>query len=129
MDCRITDTDAKSYGNVASAKILARHAREKKKKYEEACRERRRDFVPLVYSVDGMPCKEARAAERRIASLLAAKWDRRYSEMCCFVRRRIALLIARSTTLLLRGDRSTAWKRRAPEDGAGAFAYTLLREG
>ena len=75
MDCRITDTDAKSYGNVSSAKILARHEREKKKKYEEACKERRRTFVPLVYSVDGMPGKAARSTERRIASLLASKWD------------------------------------------------------
>ena len=122
MDCRVTDTDAKSYGNMSSAKVLARHAREKKKMYEEACNERRRDFVPLVYSVDGMPCSEARATERRIASLLATKWDRRYSEMCCFVRRRIALSIARSTTLLLRGDRATSWRRRAPEDGAAATA-------
>ena len=129
MDCRITDTDAKSYGNVSSAKILARHEREKKKKYEEACKERRRTFVPLVYSVDGMPGKAARSTERRIASLLAAKWDRQYSEMCCFVRRRIALSIARSTTLLLRGDRSTSWKRRAPEDGAAATAASTLREG
>ena len=40
MDCRVTDTDAKSYGNVASAKILAWYAREKKKKYEEACKDR-----------------------------------------------------------------------------------------
>ena len=31
MDCRVTDTDAKSYGNVASAKILERHARERKR--------------------------------------------------------------------------------------------------
>ena len=82
----------------------------------------------MVYSVDGMPGKEARATERRIASLLASKWDRQYSEMCCFVRRRIALSIARSTTLLLRGDRLTSWKKRAPEDGAAATAATGFRE-
>eukprot|EP00804_Cyclotella_cryptica_P013322 CCRYP_019815-RA/>CCRYP_019815-RA protein AED:0.48 eAED:0.48 QI:0/0/0/0.66/1/1/3/0/88 len=40
-------------------------------KYEEACLERRKDFTPLCYSVDGMPCEAARSAERRLASLLA----------------------------------------------------------
>lgn len=67
MDCRgrVPDIDAKSYGNVASVKILARHAHKcKKKKYEEARKEEcMRDFVPSVYSVDSMLCKEARTAE------------------------------------------------------------------
>lgn len=128
FDIRITDTDAKSYGNTASEKVLEKHAREKKKKYEEACRERRRDFTPLVYSVDGLACNEARAAERRLAALLAAKWDRQFSEMVCFVRRRMALAVARSTTLLLRGDRSSSWRRRAPDNGVSAAAARTMRE-
>ena len=76
FDIRITDTDARSYGNTDSRKILECHAREKKSKYEEACLERRRDFTPMVYSVDGLASKETRAAERRLASMLASKWDR-----------------------------------------------------
>eukprot|EP00804_Cyclotella_cryptica_P003292 CCRYP_010536-RA/>CCRYP_010536-RA protein AED:0.45 eAED:0.45 QI:0/0/0/1/1/1/2/0/96 len=59
--------------------LLERFAREKRDKYEEACLERRKDFTPLCYSVDGMPCEAARSAERRLASLLAVKWDRQYS--------------------------------------------------
>ena len=43
--------------------------------------------MPLVYSVEGMASKEAKSFERRIASLLAAKWDRPYSEMVGYVRR------------------------------------------
>ena len=34
----------------------------------------------MVYSVDDMPGKEARAAEKRLASLLASKWDRTYRQ-------------------------------------------------
>eukprot|EP00804_Cyclotella_cryptica_P009719 CCRYP_011265-RA/>CCRYP_011265-RA protein AED:0.45 eAED:0.45 QI:0/0/0/1/1/1/2/0/107 len=49
-----------------------------------------------------MPCEAARSAERRLASLLAVKWDRQYSEMVNFIRTRMSLSVVRSNTLLLR---------------------------
>ena len=52
----------------------------KKDKYLAPCLDRRRGFMPLVYSVDGMAGKEAKSFEWRIASLLAVKWDRSYSK-------------------------------------------------
>ena len=59
------DPGAASYkSTMDSAKILERAAKQKKAKYLEACLERRRSFAPLVYSVDGMAAKEARAFER-----------------------------------------------------------------
>jgi len=97
-----SDTDASSYGNVDSRKVSEHHVLEKKGKCEEACLERRRDFTPMVYSVDGMARKEARAAERRIAGLLSAKWQQQCSEMANFVCTRMSLSIVRSSTLLLR---------------------------
>ncbi|EJK66421.1 hypothetical protein THAOC_12663, partial [Thalassiosira oceanica] len=106
----------------ASKKVLEKAAKRKKDKYLEACRERRRDFIPMAYSVDGLAGKEARAAEKRLASLLASKWDRPYSEMACFVKTRMSLSIVRSISMLLRGSRSSAWKRRAPDDGVAARA-------
>ena len=75
MDIRITDTDAKSYSSSSSRKVLEKAARQKKDKYLGTCLEWRRSFVPLVYLVDGMVCKEARAFEKRVTSLLASKWD------------------------------------------------------
>ncbi|EJK66440.1 hypothetical protein THAOC_12644 [Thalassiosira oceanica] len=80
----------------ASTKVLEKAAKRKKDKYLEACRERRRDFIPMAYSVDGLAGKEARAAEKRLASLLASKWDRPYSEMACFVKTRMSLSISNS---------------------------------
>ena len=78
--------------------------------------------MPLVYSVDGMACKEAKAFEKRVASLLASKWDRRYSEMVGFVRGRMSLAIIRSNTMLLRGAQAgRAWKPQI-EDSAGVEA-------
>ena len=122
FDVQITDTDSKSYGNTASDKLLERFAQLKRDKYEEACLERRKDFTPLCYSVDGMACKAARAAEKRLASLLSVKWDRQYSEMVNFVRTRMSLAVVRSNTLLLRSERMHTWHRRAPEDGSAIAA-------
>jgi len=39
----------------------------------------------MLYSIDGMADKHARAAEKRIAGILAAKWTRQYSQMASFV--------------------------------------------
>jgi hypothetical protein len=58
----------------------------KKNKHLEACLEQRKDFTPLVYSVDGIAAREAKAAKRHHDSALAWKWKLQYSEMCGFVR-------------------------------------------
>jgi len=122
FDFVITNTDGPSYGRQPSKKVLERAEKRKKDKYLEACRERRRHFTPMAYSVDGMAGKEARAAEKRLASILASKWDRPYSEMACFVKTRMSLSIVRSISMLMRGCRSSSWKRRAPDDGVAARA-------
>ena len=127
MDICVTDTDANSYKQTSSEKVLEKAAKRKKDKYLDACLERRRSFVPLVYSVDGMACKEARAWEKRVASLLASKMDRPYSEMCGFVRSRMSLAIVRSNTLLLRGQRAHRALRPVLEDGASFTALGRAR--
>ena len=81
----------------------------------------------LIYSVDGMACKEARAWEKRVASLLASKMDRPYSEMCGFVRSRMSLAIVCSNTLLLRGQRAHRALRPVLEDGASFTALGRAR--
>ena len=127
FDVRITDTDAPSYGKRAAAKILAAAEKEKEEKYGEACRAQQKDFTPLVYSVDGMPGKLARAAERRLAQLLAAKWDRHYSDVVNFVRVRMSLAVVRSLSLVLRTERtSLPFGRRALEAVAAAFGGRSL---
>jgi hypothetical protein len=93
FDVQVCDTDAKSCGNRDSKKVLEGAARRKKDKYEEACLERRRDFTPMIYSVDGMADKHARAAEKWITGILAAKWTQQYSQMASFVRTWMCLAI------------------------------------
>ncbi|KAL7474683.1 hypothetical protein ACHAW6_000653, partial [Cyclotella cf. meneghiniana] len=127
FDVRICDTDSRSYGNTSPSKILERHAKEKKDKYKTACLDRRQDFTPLVYSVDGMASKDARTAEQRIAWLLAKKWSLTYSDMANFIRTRMSLAIARSNTLLLHGDRTSPMCRHAPSDDVAATCNDQLR--
>jgi hypothetical protein len=128
FDVQVCDTDAKSYGNCDSKKVLEGAACRKKDKYEEACLERRQDFTPMIYSVDGMADKHAWAAEKQIAGILAAKWTRQYSQMASFVRTWMCLAIVQSNTLLLRGDRAMSWRRRAPEDGVATRAAMTINE-
>ena len=86
-------------------KILSRQERKKKDKYLEPCLECRHHFTPLVFSVDGLQGVEATAACKRLAACLSKKWSRSYSEVCGFVRSRIAISLARTTSLCLRGSR------------------------
>ena len=81
--------------------MLEAHLKRKKNRYLQACLDRRRTFTPLVYSVDGMACKEARSFEKRIASLLADKWERSYSKLVGYVRGRMAKSILRSNNACL----------------------------
>ncbi len=93
FDVQVCDTDAKSYGNHDLKKVLEGTACRKKDKYEEACLERHQDFTPMMYLVDSMADKHARAAEKRIAGILVAKWTQQYSQMASFVRTWMCLAI------------------------------------
>jgi hypothetical protein len=105
FDIRVTDTNAPTYRGLTPRKVLAKHEKEKKDKYVEHCLARRRHFTPLVFSIDGLRGVEAEAATKRLASRLAAKWKRTYSEVCGFVRSRLAITLVRTASLCLRGSR------------------------
>ena len=67
LDTRVTDTDARSYAQLSSAQVLKAAEKIKKDKCLAPYLARRRGFMPLVYSVDGMAGKEAKSFDRRIA--------------------------------------------------------------
>jgi hypothetical protein len=125
FDVRITDTDAPSYRNRDPVKVLAVQEKEKKDKYLENCLARRRHFTPLVFSVDGLRGVEATAASNRLAAMLSAKWHRSYSEVCGYVRSRLAISLARTTSLCLRGARDPTARASHPtwDNGAGLGLY------
>ena len=106
FDVRVTDTDNRT------EKVLKKQEGEKKAKYSEACQEARLHFTPLVYSVDGMEGKEATAARKRLASMLAEKWKKEYSQVCGFIRSRLSVLaLVRATSQCLRGTRDPLMRR------------------
>jgi hypothetical protein len=125
FDIRVTDTDAPSARGLDPAKILKRHEKEKRDKYLEPCLARRRHFTPLVFSVDGLRGTEAQAASKRLASRLSTKWKRTYSEVCGFVRSRLSVALARSTSLCLRSARDPSARKPSYywESGSGLGLY------
>ena len=74
FDIRVVDTDAQSYWNRTPLAVLC-SAECDKKKYSQACLDRRATFTPLCVSVDGMMGPEATMFLKRIADLLSAKWE------------------------------------------------------
>jgi hypothetical protein len=74
FDVRITDTECRTSRNMKPEKVLAKCEHLKKQKHLVPCLERRRDFTPLVYSVDGMARQETKMAERHLTLQLAWKW-------------------------------------------------------
>ena len=126
FDVRIVDTDAPSYRGQNPIKVLANHEKRKKDKYLEPCLARRRQFTPLVFSVDGVAGTEAKAASQRLASRLAAKWKRPYSHLCGYIRSRLSTSLVRTTSLCLRGARGDPSARSPPPllgDGQGLVAH------
>ena len=125
FDVRVTDTDAPSQRNTDPSKILKRHEKEKKDKYNDLCLARRRTFTPLVFSVDGLQGTEAQAASKRLANLLSKKWHRAYSEVCGYVRSRLSVALARSASRCLRADRNPLARKpeAAWDSGAGLGLY------
>ena len=129
LDTQVVDCDAPSRRNyMNSAKIFEACARVKKLKYLQPCAKRRRSFTSLIYSVDGIAGREAQAFEKRVAHLLADKWERHYSELRGFVRGRMALSVVRSNSLLLRGSRMGKAARFAGQDGAVLSGLGRVRD-
>ena len=125
----MVDRDAPSRPNyMDSEKILESCARVKRLKYLQPCAERRSSFTPLIYSVDGMTGRETQAFEKRIAHLLAEKWERHYSELRGFVRGKMALSVICSNSLLLCGSQMGKAARFAGQDDATLSGLGRVRD-
>ena len=127
FDVRFTDTDNASYRTQDLTKVLKRQEEEKKAKYSDACREAHLHFTLLIFSVDGMEGKKATAARKRLASKLAEKWHKEYSQVCGFLRARLSVALVRAANQCLRGTRDPLRKHNRADpawcayDGLGLF--------
>ena len=59
FDIQVVHTDALSYSRLSPRSFLCSAESEEKRKYLQACHDRRADFTPLCVSVDGMLGSEA----------------------------------------------------------------------
>ena len=126
---RITDTDARFYRKKDFGKVLLQHEKEKKDKYLWTCFELRKDFTPMVNSVDGIAGREARNAKKRLATHLASKWKHGYSQMVYYVRVRMAIAVVQANSLLIRGSRDRQQSRHPLiPDGAALGDWQTWRD-
>ena len=93
FDIRITNTDCSSALRSDPVAVLTHHKNDKKQKHLQLCLDWRRHFTPLVFSINGHRGAEANAASKCLATLLTTKWQQPYSQVCGFVRSRLAIAL------------------------------------
>ncbi len=107
FDNRIVDADAPSYvsANISWDALAKRAAQQKKKKYLPVAEELRGSITPLVCSTDAVLHSEYTSYQKRLASRLAQKWDKAYSDVMAWVRTQTQFAIIRAVDLRIRGSR------------------------
>ena len=86
------------------ASCYRRHERLKKNSYEQRIREvEHASFTSLVFSVTGGFGNEAKTFYKRLASLLASKWDNSYSSTMAWLKCRLTFSLLRSSIRSIRG--------------------------
>ena len=108
FDVRVFNPIAPSNRGQTPAAAYRKHEREKKRAYEQRVREvEHSSFTPLVLSASGGMGTEASIFYKRLATLLADKWDSYYSRTLCWLRCRLSFSLLRSSIQALRGARSS----------------------
>ena len=84
------------------------HEKTKIRAYEQRVREvEHGSFTPLVMSLTGGCGNAATVFYKRLASLLAEKWDQPYSSTLAWMRCKLSFALLRSSIQCIRGARST----------------------
>ncbi len=108
MDVRVFNPFPPSNAQMSLDKCFVKHEKEKKRAYEQRTHEvEHASFVPLVMSAAGGMAKEATNFYKRLASLLAEKWDQPYSNTLHWLRCSISFSLLRSAIQCIRGARSS----------------------
>ena len=108
FDVRVFNPHAPSNRNQTPSTCYRKHEREKKRAYAQRILEvEHSSFTPLVFSATGGMGREATCFYKRLASMLAQKWDYSYSTTLCWLRCRLTFSLIRSAIQSLRGARSS----------------------
>ena len=108
FDVRVFNPLAPSNNQTSLSSCYKKHEREKRRAYGQRIQDvEHASFTPLVLSATGGMASEASVFYKRLASLLAAKWDNSYSSTLCWLRCRLAFSLLRSSIQAIRGARSS----------------------
>ena len=108
FDIRVFNPHAPSNRHNNMQSVYRKHEQIKKRAYEQRIREvEHATFSPLVLSATGGLAREANIFYKRLASMLASKWDHTYSSTLCWLRCRLAFSLLRSSIQAIRGARSS----------------------
>ena len=105
VDVRVFNPHAPSNRNTSIPNCYRRHEAEKKRAYEQRIREvEHSSFTPLVFSATG---GMGSTFYRRLATLLAEKWNESYSSTLSWIRCLLSFCLLRSAIQCIRGARSS----------------------
>ena len=97
FDMRVFNPHAPSNKSQTPSACYRKHEREKKRVYEQRIREvEHSSFTPLVFSATGGMGREATCFYKRLASMLAQKWEYPYSTTLCWLRCHLTFSLIRS---------------------------------
>ena len=108
FDVRVFNPFAPSNRHMQLSSAYRKHERIKKRAYEQRIRDiEHASFTPLVVSATGGLGNEAKTFYKRLASLLASKWDNPYNKTMCWLNCRLSFSLLRSAIMSIRGARSS----------------------
>ena len=89
--------------------VYCKHEQTKKRAYEQRILDiEQASFSPLVLSATGGLAREATTFYKRLASMLASKWDQSYSSTLCWLRCQLTFSLLHSSIQAIRGSRSSS---------------------
>lgn len=108
FDVRVFNPIAPSNRHSSISATYRQHENLKKRQYEQRIREiEHSSFTPLVFSSTGGLAPAASVFYKRLASLLAVKWNHSYSTTMGWLRCRLSFSLLRSSIMCIRGARSS----------------------
>ena len=106
---RVFNPHAPSNCHTNPSACYRKHEKVKKRAYEQRILEiEHSSFTPLVMSSTGGLGDAATSTYKRLATLLATKWDQPYSSTMSWLRCRLSFSLLRSSIQAIRGARSSA---------------------
>ncbi len=111
LTCASLTPRAASNRQTNLSQCYKKHKNTKKCAYESRIQEiEHSSFTPLVMSSTGGLGPASTSTYKRLATLLAAKWDQPYTSTINWLRCRLSFSLLRSSIQAIRGARSTAGK-------------------